>query len=342
MKFWAPLTALAASIAMAPVSRAMPILLYDTARVVGSFDGGDGIAAAGLGDDDADNFDPLATLGGDVLGMDVYDADLPGLERLARESSALSDLLQSIAAVRTPRPNGLPGDAEHSGSTIAGSTLGGGALGVADLGTALSLGPQEHSLPPGGEGGGNGGAPQGQGADRQEAGTSGSDTVDDGEGPTLREALRTVARKSPGKKQDGTATQSAAGDQDTDDDSMLAERVLDSRWLGDALLTVFGQNGTYDFNPTFSIFGIGQFELDIGPNHDLTISELTSGASVTVSSPGSDLPEIDRGPRPAPLRIYTLFTTFLSSPLGMLSMTMAAVLLILWALVRAGTALRRR
>ncbi len=156
--------------------------------------------------------------------------------------------------------------------------------------------------------------------------------INDGE--TLRQALRSLVgtRRVGGSVQAGTA---ASGN---DPAYGLSETALDSRVLGDALDAFIHRADNSDFEPAFSLFGLGRFAFDVGSNGSVEIAEYSSGLSMTVRSPGDEpRPQTPRGM----IDIWIKLRTFLATPTGALSVIAVSVLFVVWCMLRAATALRR-
>jgi hypothetical protein len=118
----------------------------------------------------------------------------------------------------------------------------------------------------------------------------------------------------------------------------LADRLLDSRFLG-ALIDDIVQVNPYD--STFSLFGMGQFEIVTGPaGRGVTVTERSSDLSFTVGAQA--YPEPVRAPRRngPRLQLLALILDFLQSTTGILVTIGTAISLLMLGSYRVAIRLR--
>jgi len=169
---------------------------------------------------------------------------------------------------------------------------------------------------------------------------------------TLEQILRSIATvHSQGEVRTLERTEQpaqGAGRQSINDaqDRGFSELFLHSEMAGDALRAVVDLRTVDEHGVTFSIFGVGNFELDtLTGTHDVMLSDLSNGWSVTLSGSAdpnrvqdaADPTEAsDSGMNPAPrphlLRlVVTWALDFLLSPIGILFAILSGLVLLVWA-----------
>lgn len=166
-----------------------------------------------------------------------------------------------------------------------------------------------------------------------------ADAADDG-GLTAGTVLRALASKRRGKDGDnGTALDAEELDAGDDAGPSLSGLILDSRFLGAMLESAI----TYDSaDDTFSVFGLGRFELGLDPDDTtLTITETTSNVSLTLDisdrSNGGGRPDAPGGPKITEKDIIDRILGYAESPTGILVEILAATVLLLWTTIRVAT-----
>jgi hypothetical protein len=153
---------------------------------------------------------------------------------------------------------------------------------------------------------------------------------------SLRNTLRDLVAVKRAQSAQGPGTARADGD----DDSMfgIGEALRDNRLLGEALNTFIRRTDGTDFEPTFSILGVGQFSFEVSSDlRNVNLTEGTTGLSLTLDNASPAPPE-----EPAvKVDIYAMIRAFLATTTGTLSMIAGCVLLFIWGMVRMASALRR-
>ena len=157
---------------------------------------------------------------------------------------------------------------------------------------------------------------------------------------SLRQVLHAIA--SPAKRIKARSRGSQDGNDDVDDDDGggfdLTSRLLESRFLGEAMEHVIELNS---IDNSFSIFGVGRFEPEVGADSSFVLTDLTSSFSLTLSPDGP--PDDGSRPRPAGPKIDLVAVVLgvLESPTGVLTSIFAGTLLMLWSTMRLAALLRR-
>jgi hypothetical protein len=150
---------------------------------------------------------------------------------------------------------------------------------------------------------------------------------------------------------DGIDHPAAASADDNDDDWVsLREAILDSTFAGAMVRSVVDVHTGGEGTGSFSIFGLGNFALEATSGGGaVELSEISNGWSVTLTPHrGGDYVDLskeelsDLGPKRAPaLRwLITVVVGYLTSPLGIVLETLAALLALFWLVIR-GVALMR-
>jgi hypothetical protein len=162
------------------------------------------------------------------------------------------------------------------------------------------------------------------------------------DGASLRDEARALLKVR--RKESEAHARAVADAADWADDSAglsLGDRLLDSRLLGEALASAVQLKLSISGDTTFSVFGQGQFELDLSSDtRTITVSELTTETSFT-------LPTQDDQGFPAPrqphekIDLLQIALNFLTTPAGTLLTITASVLLLIYGMVRAAMMLRR-
>jgi hypothetical protein len=189
-------------------------------------------------------------------------------------------------------------------------------------------------------------------------------------GTTLQQVLRSLvtvnsrAASPIGASYARADPQSATGEiqngQDRQQDRALSERLLQSEIAGAAVQAIVDLKTVDEHGVTFSVWGMGQFELSAGSTHDVTVSELSSGWSVTAFGDPNQVryaPEpsgisnaaMTPLPRPNAFRLAMAWLLdFLASPIGILLALLCGLALIVrvaiatLALLRASPSRHRR
>ena len=192
--------------------------------------------------------------------------------------------------------------------------------------------------------------------------------TEDGAGfqdPNLKQVLRAIATVHRSDAGDAQSRQSSVeipgmqpGDfSDGQDDLGLSHIILDSPTAANVLRNIIDIKSATDHGTVFSIFGMGQFMLETMPGtHVITLSELSTGQSVTVlsSSDGSGQQNSynqntgDANENTAPIgensspvrRLVIRIVDFATSPLAILLAMIVVVILALRGTVRTIASLR--
>ena len=165
--------------------------------------------------------------------------------------------------------------------------------------------------------------------------------TDDNGALTLRQVLHAIATPA---QTDRARTHGTVDDQDGDDEEAgpsldLTSRLLDSRILGEAMEHIVEVDSV---DNSFSIFGVGRFELQIGgADHSFVVTDLGSNLSLDLSP----TPSPDAGPREpraaaVKINLLALALSFLESPTGVMASIFSGTLLLLWGAVRLAARLR--
>jgi hypothetical protein len=293
--------------------------LIDSATVGASFDAKATVRLLADADDDWDAL---------VLGEDTQTDPALGLPPLEAAFTTLSDSLHENVALRQ----------------LLGSTLE-----IRELGPYADLRPEieGNDLSDGNRSGTQTLADDPRHPDSEVAGSS---TALSSEGVTLQVAARSLvnvrgpkARKPPRTASEGVVD--AADDiEDDDDDALgLSERLLDSRMLGDALLTIIQRSTYFESGNEFSILGAGQFELDLTSDlQGFSLFEYSTGVTTNVAVDLTGLiPGDPRAKAKERLDILLLAVNFVKTPTGSLLSIITTVFLLVLGMVRVATATRR-
>lgn len=173
---------------------------------------------------------------------------------------------------------------------------------------------------------------------------------------TLEQILRSIATVHPQgvpraspldvRAQQGAASQSINSDVR---DHGISELFLQSEAAGAALRAVVDLKTVDEHGVTFSILGMGDFELNaMAGTHDVMLSDLLNGWSATLSGPAhatNPTQAADDGASLRPrLNLFRLVVTwardFLLSPIGILLIILSGLALLVWATISTLTALR--
>jgi hypothetical protein len=186
-------------------------------------------------------------------------------------------------------------------------------------------------------------------------------------GGTLRDVLQSIVtlhqsdRKPPAAPQLKKAQPPAGAMQDPGMDELsidLRKLVLDSEVAGTMLRSVVDIKSADTNGATFSIFGLGNFALDVAPDlHAAIVSELSSGMGFRMSLTGDgrayegypqatvnsdSLAGMPREHVNIVRVAWNWLLEFLSSPVGALLSMSAAITLFLWICVKSVVFLQRR
>jgi hypothetical protein len=150
------------------------------------------------------------------------------------------------------------------------------------------------------------------------------------DGQTLREALRGLVGTHSGGASFG-------GGGDDDPAFGLGQAALDSQLLGSALNAFISRTAESEFEPTFSLFGLGQFSVNVGGGSSgVVVSEGSSGLSLALTPrPPAQNNEADK------VDFFTAIRRFLATPTGTLTAIAGSVVFVVWCMVRMATLLRR-
>jgi len=178
------------------------------------------------------------------------------------------------------------------------------------------------------------------------------DAAEIGGSPTMGQVLRSAIVRSR-KNSSAVELAIAQGADDVDDDALdadtsgdaqmldLRQRVLKSRLMGLALESILQVD---PFDSSFSIFGLGQFEVEIDPtDHSSTVTVLSNAGSIPIGlgGPPGDTADHPQGGSVAKITLRGLVQMYLDSPLGLLTMIGAGALFFMWALLRITISMRR-
>jgi hypothetical protein len=173
---------------------------------------------------------------------------------------------------------------------------------------------------------------------------------------TLEQILRSITTVHPQgeprasslnvRAQQGAQRQSINGDAR---DRGFSELFLQSETAGAALRAVVDLKTVDEHGVTFSILGMGDFELNaMAGAHDVMLSDLSNGWSATLSGPAyaaNPTQAADDGASLRPrLDLFRLVVTwardFLVSPIGILLIILSGLTLLVWAAISTLTAVR--
>ncbi len=165
-----------------------------------------------------------------------------------------------------------------------------------------------------------------------------------GQDESLRHVLRSIAtihRLGPEGGNRGRPGLVRGGDDDFE--LGIAQAILESHVSGAALRAAIDQTSSDGEVTTFSVFGIGEFVLDASAgSHAIALSEASGGQLVAFSpafAPDQPIEEVPINlsrPRLSPMvMVLHWVLEWLTSPLGILIVTIAWFLLMLWAVVRS-------
>ena len=156
---------------------------------------------------------------------------------------------------------------------------------------------------------------------------------------SLRQVLHAVT--SPVKRNRATSGESLGHNDDDDGESGfdLTSPLLESRFLGDAMEQVIAIDS---IDNSFSIFGAGHFELQMGGNQNFILTDLENNFSLALG-PEAPFDQSARppGPQSAKIDVLGLVLGFLESPTGVLMSIFAGTFLFSWSAVRMAAFLRR-
>ena len=161
------------------------------------------------------------------------------------------------------------------------------------------------------------------------------------------ESLRSVLRSLAGNRhvEIGPDQANAAAEDSGEGTALgLGQAALDSRILGEALDAFIRRSDGSSFDPTFSLLGLGEFSLQTSGNlHTVALTEANTGASVTLLQDSPAIPQERQPAQPQQkVDLLTLVLGFLATPTGTLTAIAGSIVIIVWAMVRMATGLRRR
>ena len=180
-------------------------------------------------------------------------------------------------------------------------------------------------------------------------------------GITLRDVARAVVTLRPADGRgppttDGTAIERGAIDvvDSGYDDGMglgidIATRALQSRLLGDALLAIIDRSTELtDGQKTFSVLGVGTFELDMSADlRSISVSEETTGTTIGFAQ-NDDAATIAPTDTPLPgepkehVSLLLFAVNLMLTPTGTLVSVVSAVLVLIWGMGKLASRLRMR
>ena len=161
--------------------------------------------------------------------------------------------------------------------------------------------------------------------------------------PTLGQVLRTLVNRGSSGSVDPFDSDPTAA-QGTSRSDGVAQMLLDNETLGRALRSTVEIREDGNGNRTFSVFGVGNFEIGVQPT--LPNAVMSEQYSARAAAGGADQGD-DREPPMAHaqenmlLSTWGLFEQFLSSPIGILLALVAAIYLLLWNLLKLAGVVRR-
>lgn len=160
--------------------------------------------------------------------------------------------------------------------------------------------------------------------------------------PTLGQVLRGLVNRNPsgGAEPLDPDPNAARGTSRSDG---VAQMLLDNETLGRALRSTVEIREDGNGIRTFSVFGVGNFEIGVQPTlPGAVVSEQYSGHAAGGADQGDDRePRAAHAPGNMLLSTWGLFEQFLSSPIGMLIALVAAIYLLLWNLLKLAGVVRR-
>jgi hypothetical protein len=166
--------------------------------------------------------------------------------------------------------------------------------------------------------------------------------LDEDGGLSLRQVLHSIA--SPSKRIGGGSGRSSDDGDDVDDDDdgsgSLTSRLLESRFLGAAMEHVIEVNS---IDNSFSVFGVGRFELSLGDNHNFILTDMSNNVTVDVGQDAAPDP-VQHQFHSAPsdkIDIVGLLVGYLLSPTGVFVSICGGTFLFLWSTVRMAARLMR-
>ena len=160
--------------------------------------------------------------------------------------------------------------------------------------------------------------------------------------PTLGQVLRTLVNRGSSGSADPLDPDPTAA-QGTSRSDGVAQMLLDNETLGRALRSTVEIREDGNGIRTFSVFGVGNFEIGVQPSlPSAVMSEQYSARTAGGADQGDD-----REPPPAHaqgnmlLSTWGLFEQFLSSPIGIVIALVTAIYLLLWNLLKLAGVVRR-
>jgi hypothetical protein len=157
---------------------------------------------------------------------------------------------------------------------------------------------------------------------------------------SLRQVLSSVASPST---RTGRASGRSPGDEDDSDDDgggSLTSRLLQSRFLGATMEHVIEVNSV---DNSFAVFGVGRFELSLGENHNLILTDLSNNVSLDLSpDPVPDSTQrLSRSSPDEKIDSFKLLLDYLLTPTGVFMSICGGTFLFLWSTVRMAARLLR-
>jgi hypothetical protein len=172
---------------------------------------------------------------------------------------------------------------------------------------------------------------------------------------TLEQILRSIATVHPQIEPQGSplnvrGQQGGESRNDGGQDQSVSELFLRSEIAGAALRAVVDLRTLDAHGATFSILGMGDFELNaVSGTHDVTLSELSNGWSATISGfadpngvryafNSAQVASDGASPRPRPNLLRLMVTwvlDFLASPIGILITILSGLVLMVWVAISA-------
>jgi hypothetical protein len=265
---------------------------------------------------------PLAPEADDATALAQPGADAPSEAALA----AIADAIQDSEAIR--RVLGgliLPGEP---------------AAGRGDVAAATVTDRTDDAAQPGGDGRTGSAAPR----------RSLTLTIDIGDeavgGLTLGQVLHSVIARSGGSagptaaKAPGDSAEDAADDEGGSDEPGfdLRQRLLNSHLLGLALESVIQVNPN---DNSFSIFGLGRFEMATKPGDNVLTTPQSLNNAGTSSPGGPDPLEHMQRHGGDKVSVVGLVLDYLEGPTGLLTIIAAGALFLMWGTVRVAASRRR-
>lgn len=284
-----------------------------------------------------DDWDRLLSIGDSAFGLPIAPAE-EGLRQVTRslqDNRGLQQVLGDTEALRTPEPSraGASG-ADGDTGTMAGLSNGGdGRSGtLPDLLADTSA----RKLAPGDTADARARPQQQPNSDTARAAAITAATGPDDDAETLRDAIRGLVDP----RRIDAVLGSGAGGGGGDPAFGLGQAALESRLLGQVLDAFVHRTDGFGFEPTFSVFGFGQFSFNVNSEtHNIEFTDNDSGLSLTLGD-GSGVAAPPSLPPPK-IDIVAMVWAFLASPTGTLSMIAGSVVLVIWGMARMASVLRR-